>query len=60
MKKKDYILIAKVINKVASGWNYDSKYAAAISTVACQLSDELKTENNRFDVEKFLQACSVK
>ena len=59
MTKKDYILIAKVIKEVATGWNYDSKYAYVVSTIAVQLAERLEKDNTRFNRDKFLKACEV-
>ena len=51
MTKKDYILLARVINK----WLPDDSRRALFSL---ELGKELKLDNPRFDLERWLLACS--
>ena len=50
MTKKDYILIAKVIKEAKENSIYYLSY---------KMADALKTENQRFDYRKFLDACGI-
>ena len=58
MTKKDYILIAKVIKHHKQGVNSEQAKRMRES-IAKELADELKNENNRFDYVKFLSACGI-
>ena len=63
MTKKDYILIAKAINKAQASLRYASVNMAetqrCLSIVAETFASELARENVRFDSVKFLQACNI-
>ena len=52
MNKKDYILIAAVVNKATQYEDYVSKDVLLDELVAA-----LKQDNPRFDADKFLAAC---
>ena len=52
MTRKDYILLVKVINAYAV---LDS----SIFQFAQKLAEELKKENPKFYIDKFLTACGV-
>jgi hypothetical protein len=56
MTRKDFILIAKTISEV----RYNSTeiiYQRALNDLTLNLAAELKRENPRFDIDKFLSAC---
>jgi len=59
MTKKDYIIIAKVINASRATWSIDTAPLAitAIEDVAQALAGALAGDNPHFDREKFLTAC---
>ena len=59
MTKKDYILIAKVLNAVRDsyGKNWSPNLFRALDDVENKFSAVLKQENPKFDVDKFTQAC---
>lgn len=68
MTRKDYELIAKSINAIASEYveqakdRNDSSIRDAIfhfSTLATSISIDLAKDNPRFSQEKFLWACGV-
>ena len=66
MTKKDYLLIAKVLNSFVGRYvggeltlhRQSSTYPNA-SNMLEALADELGKENPRFDREKFMRACGV-
>lgn len=62
MTKKDYVLIAKTLaiyNRATSSFNYKVNGYALMSEVSMSLAEALKKDNERFDIDKFLQACEI-
>jgi hypothetical protein len=63
MTKKDYIVIAKAVNKAYISLSYASvnmgETKRSLQTVADALAYELKLENARFDSNKFIEACGI-
>lgn len=64
MTKKDYIIIAKAVNKALSSLTYTSvdtqEAYRCLTTVAESLAYELKLENSKFNESKFFEACLTK
>ena len=64
MTKKDYIIIAKAINKAYSSLSYASVNMAetkrCLEIVADSMAYELQLQNTLFDKAKFINACGVK
>jgi len=54
MTKKDYILIADVLNSM---YNDTDKHKDIIRETADRMSNALKVENELFDEFKFISAC---
>lgn len=62
MTRKDYVLIAKVINGAVNyekDFNNNTERAEALTLMAHTFSSVLASENPRFDRERFLKACGV-
>ena len=70
MTKKDYILIADVINHQINELHYHNKIDKSnqvitksaiyeLQILADKLSNRLKIDNRLFDKDKFLNACGV-
>ena len=57
MTKKDYRLIARVIKSTASMYPEADK---AIKALIVLFRSELYADNNRFDENKFEEACGIK
>lgn len=57
MSKKDYVRIAAAIKEVYERTSNSGKIA--VTEVACNLSDEMKSDNSRFDRHKFMAACGM-
>ena len=56
MTRKDYILIAAVINRVGDDPTVNTW---TLWRLANELSDRLAQDNPRFDRERFLKACGA-
>lgn len=67
MTKKDYIAIAAVIKHARKEWielndhsaDYQTAVGDAIEGVATDIADMLQRDNDRFDRDRFLEACGV-
>jgi hypothetical protein len=63
MTKKDYELIAGVLNGLSKEWKtinqLDEKTERVIEHTARRLSMALESTNERFDSARFLTACGV-
>ena len=61
MTRKDYISIAGAIAKARTSADSAGSLVtpAAITCVAYRLADILAADNPRFDLERFLAACSL-
>lgn len=63
MTKKDYILLAKAINKAYSSLRYASvnmgETKRCLDVTVDALAYELKLDNTLFDEHKFVQACQI-
>jgi hypothetical protein len=57
MTRKDYELVAAAIRNQLNGPLSNCTDAISASELAHELADELQTKNNRFDRDKFLDAC---
>ena len=62
MTRKDYKLIAEVLNRAVKIWEgFDQERPEeVVSMIAKTLSSQLIQDNPRFDRAKFLDACGVK
>jgi len=58
MTRKDYVMLAEVINRSATASTESSFIDFA--RMAEDLATELKNDNPRFDRDRFLTACGVK
>jgi hypothetical protein len=58
MTRKDYVMIAEVINRSATASTESSFIDFA--RMAEDLATELQADNSRFDRDRFLTACGVK
>jgi hypothetical protein len=56
MTRKDYVILAKVINTAR---NINTEKTGEAVAVAYLLAEELERENPRFNRELFLTACGV-
>lgn len=56
MTRKDYVILAKVINTAR---NINTEKTGEAVAVAYLLAEELQQENPRFNRELFLTACGV-
>ena len=56
MTKKDYVLIAEVLNKFP---RLDYGVESVLEELAEEMADALALTNPRFDRAKFLTACGV-
>jgi hypothetical protein len=57
MTRKDYQAVARVIR-----FNYensDDQAKSNIREIARELADHFKTDNSRFDRQKFYEACGI-
>lgn len=59
MTRKDYVLIAKSIKQTRDMFADGSPSTKAIDIAAMELATVLKSENQRFDRQRFLTACGV-
>lgn len=66
MTRKDYELIAKVINPLVEGLEVLTKvkpeaytHISVVRELVNNLSDKLQADNPRFDRGKFWQACGL-
>ena len=59
MTKKDYIKIAKAINKRWRDKHNEREEYAVISSIIKELGKVFKADNPRFNSEKFRNACIV-
>lgn len=55
MTKKHFEAIAAILSEVHEDYRFDG----AVDAVANRLSDYFKSENSRFDRDRFLAACGV-
>ncbi|QDP58154.1 MAG: hypothetical protein Unbinned5123contig1000_39 [Prokaryotic dsDNA virus sp.] len=53
LTKKYFVMIAKTIKK------HQPKHPEAIAKLASELAEDFKIANNRFDYNKFIEACGV-
>lgn len=62
MTKKDYILIAEVIERANKNWEetQEENPLVVIMGITRMLATQLALENPRFDKSKFLEKCRVK
>jgi hypothetical protein len=62
MTRKDYKLIAEVIDRANKNWeeNQEENPLVVISGITRMLATQLALDNPRFDKSKFLEACRVK
>ncbi len=58
MTRKDYVMIAEIINRNSTSGN-ESTYIQ-FARMAEDLATELQNDNPRFDRDRFLTACGVK
>lgn len=59
MTKKDYILIAEVLNTL--GQRAEAVQMTGLHRKTCEeMSEKLQADNTRFDSIRFLEACGVK
>lgn len=59
MTKKDYIVIARALNKVGKNTPVQKKQQwQAIMNVVIALGQELQEDNPRFDYHRFVEACN--
>jgi len=58
MTRKDYQLIAEAILRTRLAFQYEAEAEEAINAVAEALANDLKADNPRFDIGKFLAAAS--
>lgn len=59
MSKKDYILIAGAIKKIADKQTEADKKTYLVEDVAGNIASALANENPRFDYSRFITACGV-
>ena len=61
MTKKDYIVIAKTLNKLVKGVEQDfsKHHMGVIRELVNNLSNEFQEDNPRFDREIFWKACGL-
>ena len=59
MTKKDYIVIAKVINEELKQWDkgLTPQVISSINNIALALSNVMADDNPRFNRDKFFDAC---
>jgi hypothetical protein len=61
MTRKDYVLIAQVIEGAMQNWEgFTPEAKEAITGLARSLSRKLEDYNPNFDRARFLEACGVK
>jgi hypothetical protein len=61
MTRKDYVLIAQVIDGAMQNWEgFTPEAKEAITGLARSLSHKLADYNPNFDRARFLEACGVK
>jgi hypothetical protein len=62
MTRKDYKLIAEVLNRATKNWEefQEENPSVVIAGISAMLATQLAQENPRFDRSKFLTACGVK
>jgi len=61
MTRKDYILIARVLNQFLHASSFVEKLTPkeAVKTIIIDFSIALKKDNQRFDLVKFEKACGL-
>ena len=60
MTRKDFELLAGVLNRLNADFNNCGDDSVSLALVAEELADALAGTNERFDRAKFLKACGVK
>jgi hypothetical protein len=58
--KKDYVVIAAVLDRIRLDFDMDGEDTVSLSLVAEELATALADTNPRFDRARFLTACGVK
>jgi len=58
MTRKDYQLLASAISSSYNTWNAIAA-RMAISDVAHELARQLKIDNEKFDRDRFFEACGI-
>jgi hypothetical protein len=59
MTKKDYVVIAAVLDRIRLDFDMDGDDTVSLSLVAEELATALADTNPRFDRARFLTACGV-
>lgn len=59
MSRKDYVIIAGVIQSQLVEYSASNAVIDALVTVARTLADRMKHDNQAFDRTRFLTACGV-
>ncbi len=59
MTKKDYVVIAAVLDRIRLDFDMDGEDTVSLSLVAEELATALADTNPRFDRARFLTACGV-
>lgn len=61
MTRKDYKLIAEVLNRATKNWEeFEEEIpSVVIAGISAMLATQLAQENPRFDRARFLEACGV-
>lgn len=60
MTKKDYELIASAFNRKIVTLEPNTPLYSVVADTAIYLATELQEENDKFNSEKFLEACGIK
>jgi hypothetical protein len=59
MTKKDYVVIAAVLDRIRLDFDMDGEDTVSLSLVAEELATALADTNPRFDRARFLTACGM-
>ena len=59
MTRKDYELIAEVLNRLNTDFNNGGSDEVSLTLVIKELSNAFETDNSRFNSEKFLRASGI-
>jgi len=61
MTRKDYVLLAEALQVTAYALNPPERTGAllAANEIAHRLADQLHQDNNRFDRQRFIEACQL-
>ena len=57
MTRKDYVAIAESISTFRRDWANDEAYLVASEMIADRLANVFAKDNERFDFDKFMEAC---